>query len=179
MFPAATFGEIHSEALLAAGYALALILIALALEHLAARSQRRAEGFQTTGFRYHPHLDRWECPTGELLQPVELDHVRRLARYRAEPAACNRCPIKAQCTDSDAGREITHPLAPWPYSEIARFHRGISLTLVALSIVVAALGLLRHHAGAETIVLGTGLVVAGITVQRLLPGFLAQREEES
>jgi hypothetical protein len=169
------FADAHPETLLAAGYATLLLLVALGLERLAARSHRRAEESATTGFRYDRLLDHWECPTGEFLHLAELDQAQRLGRYRARPATCNRCPVKAQCTDSDDGREVVRSLDPWPQSEIAHFHRGISLLLLGLAGLIAMVSLLRYHADADLMVLAISITMTGIAVRRLLPGFLAER----
>ena len=179
MPPALALTDLHPEALLAAGYAALLLLAALGLERLAARSHRRAEDAATIGFRYDGLLDRWACPTNELLHPADVDEARRLVRYRATPAACNRCPIKARCTDSDAGREIVRSLDPWPQSEIAHFHRGISLLLLGLAGLIALVGMFRSRADADLVVLATSLATTGIAVQRLLPGFRMERSKHT
>jgi len=114
----------HTETLLAAGYAVLLLVVAFGIERMAHRSHRRAEAYATSGFIYHAHLDVWECPTGQHLQPIHVDEPRRMTRYRALAAACNRCPLKTGCTDSDSGREVTRTHDPWLETEIGRFHRG-------------------------------------------------------
>ena len=139
----------NPEAMLAGGYAAALLLGALALEWLSAHTHRRSLRYRTAGFTYHAGQDHWTCPEGEHLWPHEFDHERRLVRYRARAHVCNRCPIKGRCTDSDRGRELVRPLDPWPHSEAGRFHRVISLMLVALAACVLLLGLARHHRPAE------------------------------
>ena len=93
----------------------------------------------------------------------------------ARPAACNRCPIKARCTDSDTGREVVRSLDPWPQSEIAHVHRGVSLLLLGLAGFVAIVGMLRYHADDDLVVLGISIVTTAATFQRLLPGFVDQR----
>jgi Transposase DDE domain len=137
------------EALLAGGYAAALLLGALTLEWLSAHTHRRALRYRTAGFTYHPGHDHWTCPEGEHLWPHEYDHERRLLRYRARAHVCNRCPVKERCTDSDSGRELVRPLDPWPHSEAGRFHRVISLMLVVLAAGVLLLALVRNHSPAE------------------------------
>ena len=64
-------------------------------------------------------------------------------RYRAKAHICNGCPLKDACTDSDSGREIVRPLDPWPHSEAGRFHRGLSLVLVGLSLLLLVVGRAR------------------------------------
>ena len=122
-----------AEALLALGYAAFLLAAAIGLDLLARHSHTRSMRYRTAGFSFQPELDLWECPEGQQLHRVETDHRQRLARYRASPRICNACPAKADCTDSDRGREIVRPLDPWPHSEAGRFHRGIALLMVALA----------------------------------------------
>ena len=156
-----------AEALLAAGYATALVVAALALEWLSAHTHRRSLRYRTAGFEYREEHDVWICPEGEHLWPHEFDHDRRLVRYRARAHVCNGCPLKEQCTDSDQGREIVRPLDPWPHSEAGRFHRVIALMLVALAGLVLIVGLARNHEPSELAALGGLLVVSAIVIRLL------------
>ena len=154
----------NREVLLAAGYAALLTLGAFVLEWLSAHTHRRSLRFRTAGFTYHDTLDHWECPEGEHLWPHEFDHERRLVRYRARAHVCNGCPRKEACTDSDGGREIVRPLDPWPHSEAGRFHRGISLMMIVLSVLILAVECVRHHRPEEAallLALLASTVVAG------------------
>jgi len=149
------------EVLLAAGYALFLLCVAVGLDLLARHSHRRADRYRTAGFTFHHHLDAWECPERQHLERAEVDHVARLIRYRGKPHVCNRCPIKDSCTDSDEGREIVRPMNPWPHSDVGRFHRGLGLALVALAELIVLVELTRHHAAAELLALvPTGALIA-------------------
>ena len=142
-------GEGHHvsvEALLAAGYAAALVAGAFCLEWLSSHTHRRSLRFRTFGFTYHEEHDHWTCPEGQHLWPHEYDQERRLVRYRAKAHICNGCPRKAACTDSDRGREIVRPLDPWPHSEAGRFHRVIALMLIALAVMICLVALALHHA---------------------------------
>jgi hypothetical protein len=150
---------VHTEALLAAGYAMLLLVVAFGIERMALRSHRRAHAYSTAGFIYHPHLDAWECPTGQHLQPIQIDDIRRVARYRASASACNRCPLKTGCTDSDSGRELTRSLDPWLETELGRFHQGLSFVLAVLAILIATVGLVRNHADGDVLVLAPTLMV--------------------
>ena len=147
------------EVYLAAGYAVFLLVCALLLEWLSSHTHRRSLRYRTAGFAYHEHLDVWECLEGEHLRLHELDHERRLARYRARAHVCNRCHRKGACTDSDRGREIVRPLDPWPHSEAGRFHRVLSLVLVTLAGLVLIVEAARHHQPAEA--LGLCALLAG------------------
>ena len=155
------------EAVLGAGYAAGLLVAAMALEWLSAHTHRRSLRFRTAGFEYHDTHDVWVCPEGEHLWPHEFDHERRLVRYRAKAHVCNGCPSKTACTDSDEGREVVRPLDPWPHSEAGRFHRGLSLMLVALSLFVVAIGVVRNHRPDEAALLLV-LLVAALGVGRWL-----------
>jgi hypothetical protein len=159
---------VHLEAALAAAYALGLLLVAAGVERMAHRSHRRAAAYETGGFTYHAQRDAWECPTGEQLLPVGIDHGRRVAHYRAPAATCNRCPVKNTCTDSADGRVVTRTLDPWLASEIGRFHTGLSLVLVGLAAVLVTIALIRQHAEADVLVLGPMLLVVGLEARRRL-----------
>jgi hypothetical protein len=155
------------ETLLAAGYASALIAGAFILEWMSAHTHRRSLRYRTAGFTYHAELDHWECPQGERLWPHEYDHQRRLVRYRAKAHACNVCPLKDACTDSNRGREIVRPLDPWPHSEAGRFHRVIALLMVALAALLALAAGVVHHRPQEAAVLA-GVLLAALAAGRWL-----------
>jgi len=155
------------EVLLAAAYAGLLMTGAFVLEWLSAHTHRRSLRYRTAGFAYDEQHDHWRCPEGQHLWPHEFDHERRLVRYRAKAHICNGCPRKDACTDSDRGREIVRPVDPWPHSEAGRFHRVISLMLVALALLILILELVRHHAAAEAGLL-VGLTAAGVLSARWL-----------
>ena len=149
--------EIDAEVALAVGYGLFLLATAVGLDRLARHSHRRSERYRTAGFRYHEHLDAWECPEGQHLWLHEHDHERRLLRYRGKPHVCNACPRKPSCTDSDEGREVVRMLDDWPRLEVGRFHRALAAMLALLAALISLAALIRHHGGLETAVLG-GLV---------------------
>ncbi len=98
---------VSAEALLAAAYAALLAAGGLVLDRLARHTHERSGRFRTNGFSFRAELDAWECPEGEYLHRIDLDHTARVVRYRARAAVCNACPAKDGCTDSDEGREVT------------------------------------------------------------------------
>jgi hypothetical protein len=77
---------------------------------------------------------------------------------------------------NDEGQEGKPLLAPWPQSEIAHFYQGIAVMLVLLAGCVTAVGLARHHAAADLLVLGPALVLAVGVGQWLLSAFLATNQ---
>jgi hypothetical protein len=155
------------EVVLAGGYAALLLAGAFGLEWLSAHTHRRSLRYRTAGFTYDEAQDHWECPEGQHLWPHEFDHERRLVRYRGKPHVCNGCQRKASCTDSDRGREIVRPLDPWPHSEAGRFHRTISLLMVALAALILVVEAVRHHEPPEFALL-LGLSAAAALAARWL-----------
>jgi hypothetical protein len=158
---------VSHEVVLAAGYAVFLLGAAVVIEWLSAHTHRRSLRYRTAGFTYDEQHDHWQCPEGQYLWPHEFDHERRLVRYRAKAHICNGCPRKQACTDSDRGREVVRPLDPWPHSEAGRFHRGLSLMLVALALLVIAVGAARNHRPDEAALL-LALLVGALGVGRWL-----------
>jgi hypothetical protein len=161
------------EAVILAAYAAFLVGIAAALEWLSAHTHRRSLRYRTAGFRYDDVHDHWECPEGQHLWPHEFDSERRLVRYRAKAHICNGCPRKSDCTDSDRGREVVRPLDPWPHSEAGRFHRGLSLMLIVLALLVVVAAGARNHAPQDALLLAGVLVVVLLAGRWLLRDFRA------
>jgi hypothetical protein len=162
-----------TEVLLAAGYSGLLMTGAFILEWLSAHTHRRSLRYRTAGFTYDDTHDHWECPEGEHLWPHEFDHERRLVRYRAKAHVCNACPRKHACTDSDRGREIVRPVDPWPHSEAGRFHRGISLLLIALGLLLLVAEEARHHRPQEAALLLALLAIGALAARWLARDFRA------
>ncbi|MDE3067099.1 MAG: hypothetical protein KGJ60_06050 [Verrucomicrobiota bacterium] len=163
---------VHVEVILAAGYALLLAGVAAVLEWLARHSHRRAEHYRNSGFVYHRKLDVWECPTGHHLTRVETDFERKIARYRAPAHKCNACHCKKDCTDSDTGRELESRLDAWVQSELRRFHRGVSLTLLLLAVVILAAEMFRHRMARDWMVLTVLLLPIAIASSRRFAAFV-------
>ncbi len=164
---------IHPEVFLAVGYAAFLLGVALGMDFMAHRSHARSERHRTVGFTYHPTHDAWICPEEQILTRSETDHELRLVRYRGRPRICNHCPSKADCTDSDDGREVVRAMDPWPHSEAGRFHRGISLAVALVAAPILIAETVRNHAPLELTVLGTAFLVVALTAWRLHAAFRA------
>lgn len=164
---------IDAEVFLATGYAAFLVGVALGLDLMARHSHVRSERYRTAGFSYHHAHDAWICPEDQLLGRSEVDHDRRLIRYRGRPQICNHCPAKSDCTDSHDGREVVRAIDPWPHSEAGRFHRGISLALALIAALILAVAFFRNHAPAELAVLVTAFVVVAIVAWHLHRAFRA------
>jgi hypothetical protein len=102
-----------------------------------------------------------------------VDHERLLVRYRGRPQICNYCPTKAECTDSDEGREVVRAMDPWPHSEAGRFHRGISLAVALIAGLILAAKAIRNHTPLELAVIGVVLAVLGLAAWHLHAAFRA------
>jgi hypothetical protein len=165
--------NIHPEVFLAVGYAVFLLGVAVGLDLLARHSHARSERYRTAGFTYHPAHDAWICPEDQLLVRSEVDHERRLVRYRGRPQICNHCPAKTECTDSDEGREVVRAVDPWPHSEAGRFHRGISLAVVLIAGLILTAEALRNHDPLELAILGATLVMVALMAWHLHSAFRA------
>jgi hypothetical protein len=162
---------LHFEIFLATGYAVFLLGVSLGLDLLARHSHARSERYRTAGFTYHHAYDAWICPEDQLLLKSEVDHQRRLIRYRGRPQICNHCPAKSDCTDSDDGREVVRAMDPWPHSEAGRFHRGISVAVASIAGLILVAEAIRNHGPSELAVLGVTLVAVLAAAWRLHAAF--------
>jgi transposase len=57
-------------------------------------------------FSYDAEHDQYLCPQGQQLLPFRTEYQAEKVEYRADAAACNACPLKAQCTSSNSGRQV-------------------------------------------------------------------------
>ena len=145
---------VHIEVLLAGGYSLLLVGVAVILEFVARHAHHRSEHFRNSGFTYKRQLDVWQCPTGHHLTRERTDFERKIALYRAPAHKCNACHCKKVCTDSSDGRVLESRLDAWLQSELRRFHRGISLVLLLLAALILAAEMMEYRAPHEWILLG-------------------------
>jgi hypothetical protein len=167
------------EVLFAAGYSLFLLVISVALELAARRTHRYVRTSRLVGFRYLKQIDAWVCSQGRHLWLLGRDQDRNVATYRADPVECNRCPVKARCTSSDDGRELISFETRWPYSEIERFQRGISLSLIVLALFIVVLELARHHTASDAALLSS-VIASGLALgSRILNKFIRWKDELS
>ena len=152
-------GPLHIEVALAVGYAGFLMVLAAGLEWFGRHSHRRSGQFRTAGFKYHGHLDVWECPCGHHLHPHYRDPVREVVRYRAPAHTCNACARKNDCTDSEHGREIIHSSESWIETQAGKFHRVLSLTLLFLAALILIAEMFRYPTLPEVLLPGSVLAL--------------------
>ena len=57
-------------------------------------------------FIYDAAHDLYVCPSGQPLRRFRTEYQAEKVEYRADAATCNACPLKAQCTESQQGRQL-------------------------------------------------------------------------
>jgi len=86
-------------------------IVALERAHIRAYTpltdfDHRRPFFGRDAFTYDAEHDHYRCPGGALLPRRKAKYTERVVVYRAEAKTCNACPLKAKCTESDAGRQV-------------------------------------------------------------------------
>lgn len=129
------------------------------LEALARAHFHRARRFAHGGFNYDEEFDRYECPQGELLTLDTYDDQKKLAIYQAPAASCNACVLKTFCTPHNEGRRVYHSLAEFHETDLGRFHRGLSLTILVIAVGFSAGGLVawRNRPGEWLFLIASGV----------------------
>jgi transposase len=69
----------------------------------------RTPFFSQHDFTYDAERDEYRCAAGHSLRWDRDKLTEGATVYRADPATCNACPLKASCTDSDRGRIVHRP----------------------------------------------------------------------
>ena len=163
---------LHLEVALALAYTFFLAGVAALLEAVARRSQKRAEGYQNSGFIHFRELDYWQCPMGHRLLPLTAGPHHGTRFYRASASACNSCSLKHNCTDSDDGRVLTSRFDNWIDSELRRFHRAISFALLLLALVLLTAEAFRYSALRDRAALVLVLIPLGFVLLHLWPSLI-------
>jgi hypothetical protein len=57
-------------------------------------------------FTYDAERDEYRCPVDHPLRRATVKYGEEVIVYRADPATCNSCPLKAACTESKTGRRV-------------------------------------------------------------------------
>lgn len=57
--------------------------------------------FTVEQFTYDEEQDQFTCPAGQVLTYAQTEKQRGRRTYRARRSACQRCPLKSQCTVSE------------------------------------------------------------------------------
>ena len=105
------------------------------------------------------HKDRFNCPQGQSLPFVHIQHVNGgpLRLYRAAGAVCQACPALRACTKA---RKIGRSLAIGPHDELLRRHRAWMSTPQAKEghrlrkrLVEPVFGIIKEQQGARRFLL--------------------------
>jgi Transposase DDE domain len=68
--------------------------------------EHQRPSFGPAKFTYDAAHDLYVCPQGQSLRPFHTEYKAEKVEYRADAVTCNACPLKAQCTPSDQGRQV-------------------------------------------------------------------------
>jgi transposase len=71
---------------------------------------QRTPFYGASRFTYDPERDEYRCPQDHVLRRRTVKYTEGTVAYRAEPATCNACPVKAVCTESSQGRLVHRSL---------------------------------------------------------------------
>jgi hypothetical protein len=66
--------------------------------------EHRTALFGRAAFIYDAGHDAYRCPEQHTLPLARSKRTEAVVVYRADPAICNACPVKAKCTTSVCGR---------------------------------------------------------------------------
>jgi Transposase DDE domain len=86
--------------------------------------EHRTALFGRDKFTYDPERDQYCCSQGHLLPLARSKRTEGVVVYRGDPAICNVCPVKAECTTSDRGRAIQRSI----YEDYLEKVRGYHVT---------------------------------------------------
>ena len=77
-------------------------------------------------FSYDKAQDQYRCPHGALLPRRTTRYTERLIVYQPDAATGNACPLKAKCTESNAGRQV-HRSFDEAYLDLVRSYHTTSM----------------------------------------------------
>lgn len=156
------------EVWLVLGYVAVVLTGARLSESLARLHFERARRHAEAGFEYDAGADHYRCPEGERLTLHSIERANRQALYRAPASRCNGCLLKASCTPHDEGRHLYRPLATWAETDVGRFHRRVSMLMIAVAVIFSMFAFTRWLGQPGTGLLLTALALSLAAVARNL-----------
>lgn len=84
---------------------------------------RRTPFFGKQAFTYDPHANAYTCPAGAVLPYYKTHFTQRVIYYRADPATCQACPLKAKCTESPDGRMVRRSFDEELLDRVRAYHQ--------------------------------------------------------
>jgi transposase len=82
----------------------------------------RTSFFGKHAFPYDTQADTYRCPGGATLPFRKHKHTERVRVYQASATICNACPLKARCTDSANGRQVTRSFDEATIEKVRGYH---------------------------------------------------------
>jgi hypothetical protein len=82
----------------------------------------RTPFFAPSRFVYDGQLDEYRCPEGQPLRRAVVRASEQVVIYQAEAAACNACPVKAKCTESEKGRQVHRSFHAEYFERVRGYH---------------------------------------------------------
>jgi transposase len=83
----------------------------------------RTRYYGPSRFAYDAARDEFRCPEGHPLRRHTAKFGVQATVYRADPATCNACPVKAACTASDRGRTVQRSFSAAYLERVREYHR--------------------------------------------------------
>jgi transposase len=83
---------------------------------------RRTPFFGKQAFIYDAQANTYSCPAGAVLPHHKTHFTQRVIYYRADPAICQVCPLKAKCTESAAGRMVGRSFDEEQIDRVRAYH---------------------------------------------------------
>ena len=84
--------------------------------------ERRTPYYGKARFTYDAARDEYRCPGEQPLRRRKAKYADETVVYRAEAATCNACPLKAQCTGSDHGRQVSRSFHEDVLDRVRSYH---------------------------------------------------------
>jgi hypothetical protein len=84
--------------------------------------EQRTPYFGSSLFTYDAEHDVYYCPQGETLRKQKTKYTEAKVVYKADAAICNTCPLKAACTGSEHGREVSRPFDAHYLDRVRGYH---------------------------------------------------------
>ena len=84
---------------------------------------RRTPYFGSGRFSYDAARDEYRCPEGQPLRRRKAKYADEIVIYRAEATTCNACPVKAACTGSEHGRQVSRSFYEEYLERVRGYHQ--------------------------------------------------------
>lgn len=84
--------------------------------------EHRSDFYGRDAFSYDPERDQYCCPQDHPLPLARSKRTEGVVVYRGDPAVCNVCSVKAQCTTSDRGCTIQRSIYGAYLDKVRGYH---------------------------------------------------------